>query len=172
MTERINFLTVAQNFALESACAVLNDAGCGPYLVGSCMERVDYRDVDLRCVLDDAEFEARFGGQRVRLRLFNAALSEWVTARTGLPIDFQFQSRTEAQKYKGRPRNPMGILIECEHAQDERDAITAEQAKCLHGEVTITADAITCDYCGLIQPKDVAAANGTKQACDVEGKDG
>jgi hypothetical protein len=125
---RINYLTVAQNFALETACAVLNDAGCGAYLVGSCMERADYRDVDLRCILDDADFETRFGGQRVRLRLMNAALSEWVTARTGLPIDFQFQSRTEAQQYQGRPRNPMGILIECESAQDRRDAEQAEAA--------------------------------------------
>lgn len=124
---RVNYLTVAQNFALEAACAVLNDAGYGAYLVGSCMERPNFRDVDLRCILDDEEFDARFKGQRVRLRLLNAALSEWVTARTGLPIDFQFQSRTEAAAYSGRPRNPMGILIECERAQDMRDAAAGEE---------------------------------------------
>lgn len=73
---RVNYLTTAQNFALEAACAVLNDAGCGAYLVGSCMERPNYRDVDLRCILDDDEFAKRFGGQRVQLRLLNAALIE------------------------------------------------------------------------------------------------
>lgn len=129
MAGRINYLTVAQNFALETAMQVLNDAGCGAYLVGSVMERADFRDVDLRCILDDDDFEQRFGGQRVRLRLLNAALSEWITARTGLPIDFQFQSRTEAEQYKGRPRNPMGILIECERAQDERDRREADDAE-------------------------------------------
>lgn len=122
MADRVNFLTVAQNFALETALAVMNDAGCGAYLVGSVMERADFRDVDLRCILEDEEFDRRFKGQRVRLRLLNAALSEWIGARTGLPIDFQFQSRSEAERYKGRPRNPMGILIECERAQDRRDA--------------------------------------------------
>jgi hypothetical protein len=154
---RVNYLTVAQNFALETACAVLNDAGCGAYLVGSCMERGDYRDVDLRCILDDDEFEKRFGGQRVRLRLFNAAISEWVTARTGLPIDFQFQSRTEAEQYKGRPRNPMGILIQCESAADKRAAITKAQAECQHdGEYTDHGDSFTCDDCGALLKKDAA----------------
>lgn len=127
MARRVNYLTVAQNFALETALQVLNDAGCGAYLVGSVMERADFRDVDLRCILDDAEFEQRFGGQRVRLRLLNAALSEWVAARTGLPIDFQFQSMTEAQQYNDRPRNPMGILIESERAQDRRDREAAAE---------------------------------------------
>lgn len=152
---RVNYLTVAQNFALETACAVLNDAGCGPYLVGSCMERPNFRDVDLRCILDDDEFEKRFGGQRVRLRLLNAALSEWVTARTGLPIDFQFQSRTEADQYKGQRRNPMGILVECERAEDKRDQLLAYQKLCAHdGEYTDNGDTFTCDDCGKVLPKD------------------
>lgn len=153
---RTNYLTVAQNFALEAALSVLNDAGCGAYMVGSCMERPNFRDVDLRCVLDDAEFEQRFGGQRVRLRLLNAALSEWIAARTGLPIDFQFQARTESDRYKGRPRNPMGILIECERAQDQRDAAIAYQQLCPHdGEYTDHGDNFTCDDCGKVLPKDV-----------------
>jgi hypothetical protein len=123
---RVNYLTVAQNFALETALQVLNAAGCGCYLVGSVMERADYRDVDLRCILADDDFKTRFGGSRVRVRLMNAALSEWIASRTGLPIDFQFQSQSEAALYKGCPRNAMGILIESERAQDLRDAVSDE----------------------------------------------
>lgn len=125
---RVNYLTVAQNFALETACSILSDAGFEVYLVGSVMERPNFRDVDLRCILDDADFEQRFGCQRMQLRLLNAAISEWVTARTGLPIDFQFQSMTEANKYQGR-RNAMGILIESERAQDRRDREAAYRAE-------------------------------------------
>jgi hypothetical protein len=155
MSDRVNYLTVAQNFALEAACAVLNDAGFDAYLVGSCMERATYRDVDIRCILSDDEFDQRFKGQRVRLRLLNAALSEWISARTGLPIDFQFQPMTEAQKYKGRPRNPMGILIECERTRDMSDAITIAQTICAHeGEYTDHGDHFTCDDCGKVLPKD------------------
>lgn len=165
MSERVNYLTVAQNFALETACAVLNDAGCGAYLVGSVMERANFRDVDLRCILDDEDFDQRFGGQRVRLRLMNAAISEWVAARTGLPIDFQFQSMTEAAQYKGKPGNPMGILIECEHAEDQRDAITRAQTRCQHdGDYTDIGDAFTCDECGKPLPKDTNPTVSTKEA--------
>lgn len=153
---RVNYLTTAQNFALEAACAVLNDARCASYLVGSCMERPNYRDVDLRCILDDDEFEKRFAAQRVQLRLLNAALSEWISARTGLPIDFQFQSQTEANKYKDRPRNPMGILIASERAQDKRDLDLTYQTLCPHdGEYTDNGDTFTCDDCGKQLPKDV-----------------
>src|SRR5690606_458143 len=117
----------------------------------------DFRDVDLRCVLEDADFETRFGGQRVRLRLMNAAISEWVASRTDLPIDFQFQSMTEAQQYKGKPKNPMGILIECERARDQRDAVAKALAECQHdGEYTDIGDAFTCDDCGRVLPKEPA----------------
>lgn len=151
---RVNYLTTAQNFALEAACAVLNDAGFGAYLVGSCMERLNYRDVDLRCILSDEHFATLFGAKRVQLRLINAALSEWVAARTGLPIDFQFQSRTEAEQYRDRPRNPMGILIESERAKDRAAADIAYQTLCPHdGEYTDHGDTFTCDDCGRSLPK-------------------
>ena len=118
MGERADYLHVSQNFALETACAVLERAGLTCHLVGSALERADYRDVDLRCILFDEEYAALIAGSRVRLRLLNAAISEWIAARTGLPIDFQFQSMTEAQGYKGR-RNCKGILLECETALDK-----------------------------------------------------
>lgn len=116
MGVRVNYLTMAQNFALETACAVLEKSGWTTHLVGSVMERANYRDVDLRCILFDEEYNAVVGGSRVRKRLLEASISEWIAARTGLPIDFQFQSMTGAKEFKGRPRNCVGILIECEAA--------------------------------------------------------
>lgn len=127
MKSRANYLTVSQNCALETACAALNDAGCEVYMVGSCLTRADFRDVDLRCILDDDEFRVMFDGRRVRLRLFNAALSDWLSARTGLPVDFQFQSQIVAASHDG-PRNAMGILLECERAQDRSDPREGEEA--------------------------------------------
>lgn len=116
MSARVNYLTVSQNFALETACAVLEKAGFTSFLVGSAMERANFRDVDLRCILFDEEYDRLLSGSRVRKRLLEASISEWIAARTGLPIDFQFQSMTGAKEFKGRPRNCVGILIECEAA--------------------------------------------------------
>lgn len=116
MSDRVNYLTVAQNFALETACAVLEKSGWTTTMVGSVMERANFRDVDLRCILFDEEYDAIFGFSRVRKRLLDAAISEWIASRTGLPIDFQFQSITAAKEFQGRPRNCVGILIECEAA--------------------------------------------------------
>lgn len=116
MSARVNYLTVSQNFALETACAVLEKAGFTSFLVGSAMERANFRDVDLRCILFDEEYDRLLSGSRVRKRLLDAAISEWIAARTGLPIDFQFQSMTAAKEFKGLPRNCVGILIDCEAA--------------------------------------------------------
>ena len=51
-------------FKLEQACWQLNQAfdeeGFGCYLVGSCLERPDFRDVDVRMILKDEEFWREF----------------------------------------------------------------------------------------------------------------
>jgi hypothetical protein len=49
-------------FALEQACQQINDAfgdfGC--YLVGSALERPDWRDIDVRYIMPDKEFAKMF----------------------------------------------------------------------------------------------------------------
>lgn len=117
---KANYLTMSQNFALEAALHPLHEAGFHVFMVGSCLERADFRDVDLRCWLPD---EADHGliANRVRRRFLDAAVSEWLRARTGLPIDFQFQSKAEFNEHKGKPRNGAGILLFCEHEADKRD---------------------------------------------------
>ena len=87
-------------FKLEEACQTINrafgeDHGC--YLVGSALERPDWRDIDVRFIMDDDAFLAEFtdsgGNDRGRWEfdakwiLLTTALSAWLTERTGLPVD-------------------------------------------------------------------------------------
>lgn len=127
MTEtfkRANWIGAPEFFNLNMACASLNDAfGYNNYLVGSAMERKDHRDVDIRCILDDTEYDRMFpptfvGETRNRNQslnptwcLLNAAVSGWLAARTGLKIDFQFQRRSDAnEEHKGQ-RCALGMWI-------------------------------------------------------------
>jgi hypothetical protein len=93
-------------------------AGC--YVVGSCLERADWRDVDVRFILDDEQFAALFpnAGQYwehdARWLVLTVAISERLSKLTGLPIDFQFQPQTHAnERHKGH-RNAIGIRISTE----------------------------------------------------------
>lgn len=105
---RITYLSVPEMYRLNTAARAVKEAidGVGLMLVGSSLERPDYRDVDLRYILHDEDFAARFPNV-AWLRLANAALSDWLAKATGLDIDFQFQSMTEANEYPGR-RHPVG----------------------------------------------------------------
>jgi hypothetical protein len=107
---RVSYLTVSQAYDLNIACRPLALFGYGTFHVGSSLERADYHDVDLRCILPNKEFDAMFKDDTdPRLAFLNTAISEWVQSRTGLPIDFQFQRMTDAnEKFKGC-RNAVGI---------------------------------------------------------------
>ena len=107
-TKRANYLLITDFERLEDWCQMVRVMyGSTPYLVGSALERPDFRDVDLRIILPDDEFDAHFAGARVRVA--NRAISTWGQRETGLPIDFQVQRQTEANaEFDGR-RNPMGI---------------------------------------------------------------
>lgn len=110
MKDRVSFLTVNEAFNLNIACAPLRMWGLGTYHVGSSLERDDYHDVDLRCILENKEFDAMFADDNdEKLKFLNVAISEWIASRTGLPIDFQFQRMTDAnEKFQGR-RNGVGL---------------------------------------------------------------
>lgn len=106
-------------FALEQACRELVDAfdSFGVYLVGSSLERPDWRDVDLRMIMDDDEFAKLFpnAGRNwefdARWLLLTVSISKWLSDRSGLPIDFQFQPQTHANKIHPGPRHAMGLRI-------------------------------------------------------------
>lgn len=88
------------------------------YLVGSAAVGKIWRDVDVRLMLPDGEFDALFpdhvnpGRCDGKWSLLCAALSELGKLRTGLPIDFQIQRTTEANDlYGGEVRQALGLYL-------------------------------------------------------------
>jgi len=122
--KKASYIGAPAVFALEQALKHVNDAFCdddcfaGIYIVGSCLERPDWRDVDVRLILEDTAFEKLFPAATVhsgawefdpRWCLLTVAISKWLSAETGLPIDFQFQPMSHAnERHKGR-RNAAGL---------------------------------------------------------------
>jgi hypothetical protein len=105
----ISWLSVPAFFTLDWCCHGLYDAfGTYPYLVGSCLTKPDYRDVDVSLMLPDEVYAAMFPNKYAQLFL-NAAVSDWLSARTGLPIDFKFQDTTKANGEHRGKRNPLGL---------------------------------------------------------------
>ena len=102
---------------LESFGALLSDAFDGevPYQVGSSLETTAWRDVDVRVMLDDEQYEAMGFGDPERPHS-NAKWVAWVlafsalgTAMTGLPIDFQIQQTSHANAKDDGPRSALGV---------------------------------------------------------------
>lgn len=121
--DRANYLPAPHFFLLNQACVALNDAfgGVHCYLVGSSLYKRDYRDVDVRCILDDEHFDRLFPGatagtshdpQRHPLwSVMCTSIALMLRGQTELPIDFQIQRRTQAnEKFNGH-RDALGIFL-------------------------------------------------------------
>ncbi len=112
--KRSSYLTVSQIYTLNVVCKPIAECyGYGVYHVGSSLTRMDWRDVDLRCIMPDQEFDVMFPDNNngpKKLKLLNVVISDWIAARTSLPIDFQFQRSTEANQSFPGPRNPVGLV--------------------------------------------------------------
>jgi len=123
MKHYVNYLGAPESFELNMAANALNQAypeAVGCFHVGSSITRRDYRDVDVRMILHDDDFERMFPGLKgngwldARFSLLCASISCWLKARTGLPIGFQFQSMTEANRdYPDGERNALGLFYAC-----------------------------------------------------------
>lgn len=91
------------------------------YQVGSSVYGKQWRDVDVRIVLEDANFDALFGGLHDGYKHHHGctdpfwsammtAFSLWGQQVTGLPIDFQIHRRSDVtQADWDRFRQPLGI---------------------------------------------------------------
>lgn len=103
------YLSTLELHELDEACRPIAECfDMPPYLVGSAGERSDYRDVDVRLMLGDKEYDRLFAKRPKLWALLSRVFTTYLRARTGLPIDFQIQRQTEANaKYK-KPRNPLG----------------------------------------------------------------
>lgn len=118
--KRANFIGAPAFYDLNAACRTITEAyGHCLYLVGSSLTTRDHRDVDLRLILADAEFDALFPGigtgwyLDARWSLMCSAISLWLSKRTALPIDFQIQRQTQANEMEEKtPRHAIGIFLE------------------------------------------------------------
>lgn len=106
--------TIAQLLIVNGFAPNMSARFCAPvYLVGSCLEKGDEaRDIDIRVVLNDDLFEARYGVER---GAWPCTCQKWIDdcAKLGaqavksgrLNIDFQIQSSTwEKIFYADKPR--------------------------------------------------------------------
>lgn len=130
----------------EFASHVWAAFGDCPYLVGSALiNKRGWRDVDVRVLLPDEEYEAmRLGKPEqehnndkwIALVLAFSALGREMT---GLPIDFQIQQRTYANTRHPGPRSALGMVplrfMDPDHIR-LRDAV---------GRVEALADALEAD---------------------------
>jgi hypothetical protein len=86
-----------------------------PFLVGSAAVGKQWRDVDVRLMLPDNEFDALFPDHVKPSRcdgkwsLLCAAISELGRLRTGLPIDFQIQRMSDANQLYDGVRQALGL---------------------------------------------------------------
>lgn len=108
---RKSFLSTAEFKLLNDACIPLTEAfGGPPYLVGSVMLSADYRDVDVRLILADEDFDRWFDGKVMLWSLVCLTIGQHLRSLTSLPIDFQIQRMTEAnEKFPDGTRDPLGM---------------------------------------------------------------
>lgn len=121
LPRKVSFVGAPAIFALELACQPISDAfdGFGCYLVSSALLRPDWRDVDVRFIMSDDEFDKEFPGTREKHSwefdskwlLMTTSISGHLSKATGLPIDFQFQPQTYANKRYAGQRHPLGIIV-------------------------------------------------------------
>jgi hypothetical protein len=120
--KKTSYIGAPKVFALHAACQQINDAfgSFGCYLVGSALERPDWRDVDIRFIMPDDEFRKLFpdvhpGGcfweYDPRWLLLITSISEHLSRVTGLPIDFQIQPQTFANENHNKQRNAIGLRL-------------------------------------------------------------
>lgn len=121
------YVGVPTIFKLDLACMNLYQAFCvggsygGIYLVGSALQRPDYRDIDVVCILDDTDFAGLFPDVHhhdhpsvgyfesdPRWLIMSVAISEWLTQQVGALVDFKFQPMTFANARHDGPRHPLG----------------------------------------------------------------
>lgn len=117
---RPHYLPAPHFFQLNHACTLIERAfdSVGCYLVGSALRMRDYRDVDVRLILADAEYDRLFrdrdgdGWLNPFWSLQCMAISLWLRQQTDLPVDFQIQRMTDAnERYSGK-RNALGIFLD------------------------------------------------------------
>jgi hypothetical protein len=107
------YLSTLELHELDEACRPFLAAfGEHPYLVGSANQRPDFRDVDVRLILADEDYDALLAITPGLPPLLARLGATYLRSRTGLPVDFQVQRQSKANEKFGdlakTPRNPLG----------------------------------------------------------------
>ena len=113
---------------LDSSCHIINEAfndTC--YLVGSCLNTKDFRDVDVRMIMDDDKFERFFGDVHPAVNacwsLICMSISLYLKHNTGLRVDFQIQKRSRVKESDWKkPRYSMGFYVRQKGKKDDDSA--------------------------------------------------
>lgn len=108
--DTMSALSPRQHFLLSKACESINEGlgSFGCYHVGTSADgRQEYRDVDVRFIMEDKQFDKlkKAIGRR-GIALMGLTMGQYLFSMTNLPIDFQIQRQTEANllhgdKYRG-----------------------------------------------------------------------
>src|SRR5690349_14218100 len=100
---RANYVGSPAYLHLNNACILLNDAfnpigSYGCFHVGSSLAKRDFRDVDIRIIMRDEDYDRLFpnDGEETQYRsafwsLLRLTISDWLSKASGLPVDFQIQ---------------------------------------------------------------------------------
>lgn len=123
---RSNWVGAPDFFNLDQACRTIV-AAFGPhvYQVGSSLERRDFRDVDVRVILPDEEYDKLFPGKfkaqhmNALWSLLSSAVSMYLSQHSGLPVDFQIQRQSWANEEFDGPRNALGLFYEPTKPKDD-----------------------------------------------------
>ncbi len=102
---RATYLTTYDLHRLDLAVTPLRRLCPDIYLVGTVLTSADWRDVDVRMIMADDEFDSTFANPLL-WEAFCLTTTSWLRSMTGLPIDFQAQRMSEAnEKHQGGMRN-------------------------------------------------------------------
>lgn len=104
VSARTTYLTTHDLYLLDHGVAPLRRLCPDIYLVGTVLTSADWRDVDVRMIMDDDEFDATFANPLL-WEAFCITATSWLTSLTLLPIDFQVQRMSEANAKHNGPRN-------------------------------------------------------------------
>ena len=110
-------------YILELECKHINKAfdSYGFFLVGSVLERPDFRDVDIRLIMEDAKFEQLFPNAGPaywefdpRWLIMNISISEYLSKKCGYHVDFQIQKASHANSTHKGAREAIGMNFSSE----------------------------------------------------------
>lgn len=124
---RANYVASPNILLLNQACVLINRAfnsrgklrcgGC--YLVGSALKTKHYRDVDVRFIMVDDEYDRFFKDEGATPQwldslwsLMCTSISMYLSTASGLQVDFQIQRMTQANEEHKGARSALGIFFD------------------------------------------------------------